>query len=147
MNVGSGKSPEAAARETHFPQLDGLRCVAFVAVLFHHSGVYPQVSKWLAKACDWGWAGVELFFALSGFLITYLLLKEKERFHSIAIGNFYMRRVLRIWPLYFLLLTGLALWPLTLQHWDQMPMYWTYIRKIIVPFFLFSGNYSIITSW
>jgi peptidoglycan/LPS O-acetylase OafA/YrhL len=47
--------------------------------------------------------GVVFFFVLSGFLITFLLLKEKEENNSIAIGKFYMRRILRIWPLYYLI--------------------------------------------
>lgn len=47
--------------------------------------------------------GVVFFFVLSGFLITFLLLKEKKETHSVSIGKFYMRRVLRIWPLYYLI--------------------------------------------
>ena len=46
---------------------------------------------------------VVFFFALSGFLITYLLMKEKEKYSTIAVKQFYLRRVLRIWPLYYFL--------------------------------------------
>lgn len=47
---------------------------------------------------------VTLFFVLSGFLITYLLVKEKEKYHTISFKKFYVRRILRIWPLYYLIL-------------------------------------------
>ena len=49
-----------------------------------------------------GDSGVTLFFVLSGFLITYLLLQEKKQTQTIQIKNFYIRRILRIWPLYYL---------------------------------------------
>ena len=51
-----------------------------------------------------GFMGVNFFFVLSGFLITYLLLSEKKSFGKISIGNFYLRRMLRIWPVYYLTL-------------------------------------------
>lgn len=51
-----------------------------------------------------GHLGVILFFVLSGFLITYLLLEEKKRFSNISLGKFYIRRILRIWPIYYLML-------------------------------------------
>jgi peptidoglycan/LPS O-acetylase OafA/YrhL len=60
-----------------------------------------------------GALGVNLFFVLSGFLITYLLLSEKERYGKINVLHFYMRRILRIWPLYFLMvIAGFILFPL-----------------------------------
>jgi len=51
-----------------------------------------------------GKLGVVLFFVLSGFLITYLLLTEEDRFKTISIKKFYVRRILRIWPLYFFII-------------------------------------------
>src|ERR1700751_4992513 len=48
--------------------------------------------------------GVDIFFLISGFLITYLLLTEKEKFGTINVGKFYIRRALRIWPLYFFII-------------------------------------------
>ena len=82
-------------------QLDGLRGIAIVAVLLYHLG-----SKLPALHLDvisqYGWAGVDLFFVISGFLITGILLDSagSERYFR----NFYVRRILRIWPLYFALL-------------------------------------------
>ncbi|WP_369075954.1 acyltransferase family protein, partial [Escherichia coli] len=48
--------------------------------------------------------GVNFFFVLSGFLITFLLFSEKEKYSHISITHFYLRRIFRIWPLYFLTL-------------------------------------------
>lgn len=82
-------------------QLDGIRGIAILLVILHNtSGRYPLPHlRWLA---DSGWMGVDLFFVLSGFLITRILLDTK---HSEGyFKNFYARRVLRIWPLYYSLL-------------------------------------------
>ena len=59
-----------------------------------------------------GQLGVSLFFVLSGFLITYLLLAEQDIYGSISVKKFYSRRILRIWPLYYLIVTlGLFVLP------------------------------------
>jgi peptidoglycan/LPS O-acetylase OafA/YrhL len=93
-----------------FPNLDGLRFIAFFAVFFHHAFL-PEVADTERKSALFqfinaqkqnGAMGVNLFFVLSGFLITYLLLHEKNIRLKINIPNFYVRRVLRIWPLYFI---------------------------------------------
>jgi peptidoglycan/LPS O-acetylase OafA/YrhL len=83
------------------PELDGLRGLAVLGVLFYHC--HPRLEgTWVAYASLWGWAGVNLFFVLSGFLITSILLdaREKPRYYR----NFYGRRALRIWPVYVLVL-------------------------------------------
>jgi peptidoglycan/LPS O-acetylase OafA/YrhL len=72
--------------------LDGLRGIAILAVLFHHNFDYLHLPKF-------GWAGVDLFFVLSGFLITDILLKTKDKKNFIS--SFFIRRVLRIFPLYY----------------------------------------------
>ena len=90
-----------------FPGLNGLRFFAAMAVAFSHVELLKQYHG-LPNAYDdpavyeLGRLSVTFFFVLSGYLITYLLLAEKERNATIAVGRFYMRRVLRIWPLYFL---------------------------------------------
>jgi peptidoglycan/LPS O-acetylase OafA/YrhL len=92
----------------YFPNLNGVRFIAAFSVLIHHIEQVKEVFKvpnfygnHLIK--DMGKLGVDLFFVLSGFLITYLLLHEKGRFGHINTRNFYVRRILRIWPLYFLI--------------------------------------------
>src|SRR5207248_1231599 len=77
------------------PQLDGIRGVAILVVILHNSGRFPRL---FAN----GWMGVDLFFVLSGFLITGILLDTKES--ESYFKNFYARRCLRIWPLYYSLL-------------------------------------------
>ncbi len=106
--------------KTFFPHLDALRFFAFFAVFLHHAlislGYYnPNPTfKFIKKNfLSNGSLGVSFFFVLSGFLITYLLLEEKEHFGKIDIKKFYMRRILRIWPLYFLIvLLSLFIFPL-----------------------------------
>jgi peptidoglycan/LPS O-acetylase OafA/YrhL len=90
----------------HVPALDGLRGVAILGVmLFHCSLLLPWTSplnSWLAGWPQIGWLGVDVFFVLSGFLITGILLDTRggQRYFV----NFYARRVLRIMPVYYLLL-------------------------------------------
>lgn len=104
----------------YFPNLDGLRFIAFLLVFVNHvvaclghKTVNPLVNKIKTDYLLNGDLGVNFFFVLSGFLITYLLLKEKEKHSTINVRSFYLRRVLRIWPLYFLVLfIGLAIIPL-----------------------------------
>lgn len=84
---------------SYIPELQGLRGLAVLAVVFYHCN--PRlVGTWIEPAVLWGWAGVNLFFVLSGFLITSILLESREKPHYFR--NFYMRRVLRIWPVYVL---------------------------------------------
>jgi peptidoglycan/LPS O-acetylase OafA/YrhL len=85
----------------YIPELDGLRGIAVLAVVFYHCNPRLQ-GTWIYSATLWGWAGVNLFFVLSGFLITSILLGSREKPHYFR--NFYGRRILRIWPVYILLL-------------------------------------------
>ena len=90
-----------------FPGLNGLRFFAAMAVAFSHVELLKQYHG-LPNAYDQpavyelGRLSVTLFFVLSGFLITWLLLVEKQRTNDIDVRRFYVRRMLRIWPLYFL---------------------------------------------
>ncbi len=79
------------------PQLDAVRGIAVLLVLVHNTDIYPQLH--LGWVADNGWMGVDLFFVLSGFLITGILLDTKES--PSYLSNFYIRRCLRIWPLYY----------------------------------------------
>lgn len=85
----------------YVPELDGLRGIAVLCVVFYHCS--PRlVGTWVHYASLWGWAGVNLFFVLSGFLITSILIEARGKPHYFR--NFYARRALRIWPVYVLLL-------------------------------------------
>jgi len=76
----------------HKATLDGLRFLAFLAVFVYHAR-----PEW----CPWGWAGVNLFFALSGFLITRILLRGESGRLGPDLRRYYIRRTLRIFPLYY----------------------------------------------
>ena len=93
----------------YFPGLNGLRFVAALLVIINHI----EFAKYYAGYSNYkhypfftatGDLSVTLFFVLSGFLITYLLLSEKKITNTIDIKNFYIKRILRIWPLYFLVI-------------------------------------------
>lgn len=104
-------------RGTHIPALDGIRGLAILLVLiFHFSDVaYARgatgLSAILQRICGAGWIGVDLFFVLSGFLITSILCEAAGT--KGYFKNFYMRRTLRIFPLYFgTLLVAFGIYPL-----------------------------------
>jgi peptidoglycan/LPS O-acetylase OafA/YrhL len=80
----------------HFSSLDGLRALSIVPVIWHHSSLVP-----LPGLLGKGPAGVQLFFVISGYLVTTLLLRERDEPQGIALGRFYARRALRIFPLYY----------------------------------------------
>src|SRR2546429_9016629 len=83
-------------------RLDILRCIAVITVIFHHSGE----SSFFTRV---GWTGVDLFFVLSGFLISGLLFSEYKTQNSISFKRFFIRRGLKIYPAFylFLFLTGI----------------------------------------
>ncbi len=104
----SGQASAKTSERVYFPHLDGLRFWAFFAVFLAHSfvshnpvikasPVHQFIEKWKIA----GTLGVNFFFVLSGFLITYLLLVEHQKCGHIDVRAFWLRRALRIWPLYF----------------------------------------------
>ena len=115
---------------TFFGSLDGVRALSVLAVVWHHTAepiaILPMTGR--------GFVGVDMFFVLSGFLIVTLLLREKQRNGNISLGRFYMRRSLRIFPLYYGLLFGLTLLfgvlvtgsSLSAPFLDRLPYYLTY---------------------
>lgn len=134
----------------HIPELDGIRGLAILLVVGFHVfwfpfslGVFKPIADgsgfWLQKLLLSAWIGVDLFFVLSGFLITRLLLQAKGE--SKAYRRFYGRRALRIFPPYFLLL---ALWPLlaslypeSLRHGDDFGArmgLWSYTSNWMIGF-------------
>jgi peptidoglycan/LPS O-acetylase OafA/YrhL len=82
---------------SRIPQLDAVRGVAVLLVFIHNTDLYPSLH--LGLIAKNGWMGVDLFFVLSGFLITGILIDSKNA--EGYFKNFYTRRCLRIWPLYY----------------------------------------------
>jgi len=95
-------SPKSASVERiYFPELDGLRFFAFLLVFVHHHPLFSEI-PYLSFLHVYGWVGVDLFFTLSAFLFTKLLIAEFYKTKTISFKKFYIRRLFRIWPVYFL---------------------------------------------
>lgn len=117
------------SKSIYFENLDGLRFLCFLSVFLFHSfhteydsikqdSIYQFVVKGLFEN---GNLGVNFFFVLSGFLITYLLIEEKRQ-HGVHIGKFWIRRILRIWPLYFAcVFFGFVIFPILKIGFGQVP--------------------------
>lgn len=84
----------------YLPELDGLRFFAFLLVFIHHNILFSQIPYLFILKLN-GWIGVDLFFVLSAFLFTKLLIAEYQKTGAISFKKFYIRRIFRIWPLYF----------------------------------------------
>lgn len=97
--------------EKRFIDFDGLRALSILAVIVFHAAPALQMETPLTHA---GHHGVELFFVISGFLITTLLIREKRNVGQIQLKNFYIRRSLRIFPLYYAVILLHVLLVLTL---------------------------------
>jgi peptidoglycan/LPS O-acetylase OafA/YrhL len=120
----TANAPETSPRALRFyrPELDILRFVAFLAVFIHHgvpqkvdmflkAGLSPGASIWIISFVKSGGLGVDLFFVISSYLITELFIREHERYGKVTISAFYLRRALRIWPLYYGFLLAMTLGP------------------------------------
>jgi peptidoglycan/LPS O-acetylase OafA/YrhL len=136
-SVSIPTAPEAGVRPrfTHIPELDGIRGIAALLVLCHHLFFtsVPEPERWnwfvvtASRVGHAGGFGVDVFFVLSGFLITSLLIVDRESPHYY--WNFYWKRVLRILPLYLLALIGLVAF---------LPQMWRYALLSL----LFASNFA-----
>jgi peptidoglycan/LPS O-acetylase OafA/YrhL len=132
------------AKSFYRPELDGIRFFAFLAVYVNHTmlfgaqGHHQHLPDWLGNALGTigiaGAFGVDLFFVLSAYLITELLLREQAVRGAVDVTAFYLRRVLRIWPLYISVLAlAMALtWVVPTEKFTWL--HW-------IGFMLFSGNW------
>lgn len=122
------------ATERRIPELDGLRGLAVLAVMLCHFALFwlPHTSPWV-KLCFRGWIGVDLFFVLSGFLITGNLIDARGS--RTFFRSFYSRRALRIVPIYYLTLavvfTAASVTNGHLAHTlrGEQPWYWSFISN------------------
>ena len=125
----------------YYPALDGLRGIAILLViLFHSMRMEPlsSLDQWVYRLGRGGWVGVDLFFVLSGFLITGILLRNRGAKHYFR--SFYARRTLRIFPLYYaMLILAFFILP-SLEFTDSRVFpderseqwwYWTYLSNVL----------------
>jgi len=143
--------PEVEDGVFYHPELDVLRFAAFLAVFMHHAlpqdaslyisaGLPNIATEWLLTTKDAGAFGLDLFFALSSYLITELLVREHARRGRFSLPAFFARRALRIWPLYFTFLAATVfVMPLIFPSESFGPIY-------IVSFALFFGNWVCATN-
>jgi peptidoglycan/LPS O-acetylase OafA/YrhL len=136
------------ARGSHFTALDGLRGLAALLVVFMHLpermglDLAARQHSWLFRFSLAGDMGVDLFFVLSGFLITTILLENVRR--PFGLRTFWVRRVLRIFPLYYLYLAVLLL-VVNLTPWfagEQVPQRWS----TWLGYWLFLSNFTLLLS-
>jgi peptidoglycan/LPS O-acetylase OafA/YrhL len=119
----------------HFDALDGMRAVGVLLVIFEHFAGARY--KWLS-----GWLGVHIFFVMSGFLITTLLLREQERNGRVSLVDFYIRRAFRIMPVYYLVFAIVLVQTRALggEDWNQLKHAW--------PFYaLFLNELDFVAPW
>jgi peptidoglycan/LPS O-acetylase OafA/YrhL len=134
-----------------FPNLDGLRFVCFLLVFFYHvnESLADKISNPTVRGClnflfKNANVGVNIFFVLSGFLITFLLIKEKEFKNNINLKNFYIRRILRIWPLFYLcVFVGFVLFPAIKFNAIRSP----YELSNSITYLFFLNNFDLINIW
>jgi peptidoglycan/LPS O-acetylase OafA/YrhL len=141
----AGLKPAVRPRSRFYlPELDVLRCLAFMAIFLQHSFqktpayYFPDFHQdWIGRAVSIlaysGGYSVDLFFLISAFLITQLLLREQEATGTLDVRRFYLRRILRIWPLYFAYLFGAAMAGLVVAQFHIT-------AKYLILLVLMSGN-------
>ncbi len=124
-------------RTRNIPSLDGLRALSIGMVLISHLNValvprFPAIPPWLYGS--WGFSGVAVFFVISGFLITHILLKELNNVGTISLKRFYFRRAFRIFPPFYLylivagILVAIGLFQGTLRSFIVAATYtWNYL--------------------
>src|SRR6476660_5480161 len=150
MTMAVATLPPSAAVQTqaqrfYRPELDALRFFAFLGVFIFHAAPRTMafysaagVPRWLGNLLisifGAGAYGVDLFFALSAYLITNLLLRERAATGALDLRGFYLRRILRIWPLYLAFIAFAAVFALLVPG-QHLPM------KYVVGYSLLAGNW------
>lgn len=124
----------------YFKEIDILRFFAFLMVFSSH--FFAKVDLNISVSVFGLW-GVDLFFVISSFLIFYLLIKEQDKFNSIEIKKFFIRRVLRIWPLYYLSI--ILAYMLTDIKLDALPSFLTFNYNHFMIFDRFSSDHEPLT--
>lgn len=123
----------AYMNQKHFMHLDGLRFICIAMVLWHH---YSPIEKSTAQLFGRGFFGVDFFFVLSGFLITTLLLREAKTYGHFSMKNFYIRRAVRIIPVYYFVVTIISLYFIVVQgrteFLELVPYYYLFLSNFLI---------------
>jgi peptidoglycan/LPS O-acetylase OafA/YrhL len=117
----------------HFANLDGLRFVCIAMVVWHHGIPLDQET---AQIFLRGFLGVDFFFVLSGFLITTLLLRERSEYGDFSLRDFYLRRVLRIFPVYFFVVGSVSTYYVFIDGQTEL-------ARLVPFYFLFLSNFLV----
>lgn len=143
---------DAHAPPFYRPELDGLRFLAFFCVFLSHA-FSDDASRYIMQGASWpvayltsqlvhvGRYGVPLFFVLSSYLITELLIREHQKTGTIDVRRFYIRRALRIWPLYVVFVVAIWLLLRTIDGPSAFPV--DYLLGLL----LFFGNWATMLGW
>ena len=124
---------DAYQKQKYFQSLDGVRCLSILVVVWHHA-----MPEGLPEFFTRGFLGVDMFFVLSGYLIVTLLLREKANaVTGISLKKFYIRRALRIFPVYFGVLLALSVVygllkphdPNSAEFFGLLPIYLTFLAN------------------
>ncbi len=127
-------------RVRYIPSFDGMRALCIAAVILFH--VVSTSHPWLENLARRGWCGVDVFFVLSGFLITWIIAVEIDHRGTVDLPRFYVRRALRLQPAYFSGLIGFALL-LFLFHREKF-----FIVMHAMPYFLtYTMNFAVAFGW
>lgn len=129
-----------------FGSLDGLRAISIMGVVWFHSwwGTPYYVKLAATPVLRQGEYGVQMFYAVSGFLITTLLLRERERFGKISLRDFYIRRSLRIWPLYYAVV---ALYVFVVRFFEPNPLRAANFFHYLPSFLTFTYTWFLTAKW
>lgn len=146
--------PPGTKTPFYFPELDAIRGLAFLMIFtLHASGLegklehsYPFFNFLIHHL----FYGVEIFFVLSAFLLTWLALNEKSLKNHFSLRHYFMRRILRIWPLYFLVLfVGFVIFPLLASAFSMkmtVPGFW-YYATFIANFYILPQPFFLVFLW
>lgn len=131
----TGPATHGSYRATrHFGSLDGLRFICITAVIWHHTPLWLEYRDTVILAAR-GHTGVDFFFVLSGFLITTLLLREEAETGRFSLRAFYWRRFLRIFPVYYFVVTAAAVLTAFTQnstdHFALLPYYYAFLSNFL----------------
>lgn len=119
-------------KQKYFGNIDGLRFICIAMVIWHHS-IPPEARE--ITALTRGFLGVDFFFVLSGFLITTILLREIRTHGDFSLRDFYVRRIIRIIPVYYFVVTCVGLYYVFIkgqsEYFELWPHYYLFLSNFL----------------